>query len=141
MHFNCCFSDAEVTGNLFVQLAGDDMLEHFPLARCKRLETGADFGKFGLFQASDSVSFNRCANRCEQIFVLHWLRKEIKRAMFHRLHALRYITVTGEKNNRQDAAFLGERSLKLKAVEVRHSNIKHDAYGRGWMVLLKKFPG
>ena len=51
MHFNCRFSDAQVTGNLFVQLAGDDMLEHFPLARCERVETGADFGKFGLFPA------------------------------------------------------------------------------------------
>jgi len=141
MHFNCRFSDAQVTRNLFVQFAGDNLLEHFPLARRKRVETGADLGKFGLFQASDSVSFNGCAHRCEQIFVLHRLRKEIKRAMFHRLHTLGNITLAGEKNNRQDAASLAERRLELKAVEVRHSDIKHEASGRGWIVLRKKFPG
>src|SRR5207245_1723802 len=111
------------------------------LARCERVETGADFGKFGLFPASDSVSFNSCANGCEQIFVLHGLRKEIKRAIFHRLHTLRNITVAGEKNNRQDAAFLAERSLELKAIEARHRDIKHEAAGRARIVLGKKFPG
>src|SRR5437016_5522129 len=110
-------------------------------SRGERVETGADFGKFGLFPASDTVSFNSCANRCEQIFVLRGLGKEIKRALFHRLHTLRNITVAGEKNNRQDAAFFGQRSLKLEAVEVRHRNIKHETSGRGWIVLRKKFPG
>src|SRR5436309_13755467 len=138
MHFNCRFSDAQVTGNLFVQLAGDDMLEHFPLARCERVDTGADFGKFGLFPASDSVSFNSCANRCEQIFVLRGLGKGINRAMFHCLHTLRNITVTVEKYNRQDAASFGDRSLKMEAVEVSHSHLKHETSGRGWTVLRKK---
>src|SRR5205807_3626478 len=134
-------SDAQISGNLFVQLAGDDMLEHFLLARCERVQTGADFGKFGLFPASDSVSFNSCAHRCEQIFVLHGLRKEIKRATFHRLHTLGNITLAGEKNNWQDAAFLAERRLELKAIEVRHRDIEHETSGRGWIVLRKKFPG
>ena len=117
------------------------MLEHFPLARCERAETGADFGKFGLFPAGDSVSLKSCANRCEQIFVLRGLGKEIKRALFHRLHTLRNIAVACEKNNRQDAAFFVERSLKLKAVELRHSHIEHEASRRGWIVLRKEFPG
>src|SRR5512132_1337771 len=141
MHFDCRLSDAQFTGNLFVQLARDNMIEHFPLARCERVETGADFGKLGLFPASESVSFNSRANRCEQILVLHGLRKEIKRATFHRLHALRNITMAGEKNNRQYAAFLAERSLELKAIEVRHRDIKHETSERGWIVLRKKFPG
>ena len=80
MHFDCRFSDAQVTGNLFVQLAGDDMFEHFPLARCERVETRADFGKLGLFPASDSVSFNRGVNGRKQIFSIHGLGEEIKRA-------------------------------------------------------------
>jgi hypothetical protein len=28
MHFDYRFSDTQVTGNLFIQLAGDDMFEH-----------------------------------------------------------------------------------------------------------------
>src|SRR5207253_7892470 len=71
----------------------------------------------------------------------HGLRKEIKRAMFHRLHTLGNITLAGEKNNWQDAAFLAERRLELKAIEVRHRDIEHEASGRGWIVLRKKFPG
>ncbi len=58
MHLDRRFSDPQVTGNLFIQLAGDNLFENFPLARGERVETGADFGKFGLFQESDSVSFN-----------------------------------------------------------------------------------
>jgi hypothetical protein len=141
MHFDGRFSDAQVTGDLFIQLAGDNLFENFPLARGERVETGADFGKFGLVQASDSVSFNSRANRCEQIFVLHGLRKKIKRATFHRLHTFRNITMAGEKNNRQNAAFLAQRRLELKAIDFRHRNIKNETSGRGWIVLRKKFPG
>ncbi len=139
MHFDCRFSNAQVTGNFLVQLAGDDMLEHFPLARRERVETRADFGKLGLLLADDSVSFDGCANRCEQIFVLHGFGEEIKRAMFHRLHTLRNITMAGEKNNRQATAFFVERRLELKAIEARHRDIKHEAPRRGRIVLGEKF--
>jgi len=141
MHFDCRFSNAQVTGNFLVQLAGDDMLEHFPLARCERVETRADLGEFSVFRAGDSVSFDGCANRCEQIFVLHGFGEEIKRAVFHRLHTFRNITVTSEKNNRQDTAFLAQRRLELKAIETRHRDIKHKAPRRGRIVLREKFPG
>jgi hypothetical protein len=47
MHFDCCFRDPQVTGNLFVQLAGDDMLEHFPLAR-RELATRTSVATKGL---------------------------------------------------------------------------------------------
>src|SRR6266702_1766685 len=127
MHFDCRFSDPQVTGNLFVQLTGDDMLEHFPLARCERVENRADFGEFSVFPAGDSVSFDGGANRWEQIFVLDGFGEEIKCAMFHRLHALRNITVTAEKNNRKDTAFLAQCRLELKAIELRHRDIKHKA--------------
>ena len=141
MHFDCRFSDPQVSGNLFVHLAGDDMLKHFPLPRCERVEARADFGKLGLFPADKSVCFNSGANHCEEIFVLHGFGEEIKRAVFHRLHTLRNITVTGEKNNRQTTAFLAQCRLELKAIEVRHRDIKHETSGRGWIVLRKKFPG
>src|SRR5207253_6580686 len=65
----------------------------------------------------------------------------IKRAVFHRLHTLRNITVASEKNNRKDTAFLAQCRLELKAIETRHRDIKHKAPRRGWIVLRKKFPG
>src|SRR5882762_5461705 len=117
------------------------MFEHFPLARCERAETRADFGKLGLFSAGDSISFDSCANGRKEIFVLHWFREEIKRAMFHRLHTLRNVALTGEKNNRQRTAFLTECCLKLQAIEVRHGEIKHETSRHVWIVLGKKFPG
>src|SRR5438132_8969859 len=120
MHFDCRFSNAQVTGNLFIQLAGDDMFEHFALARCEGVETRADFGKPGLFSTGDSISFDGCANGREEIFLLHWFREEIERAMFHRLHTLRNVALTGEKNNRQGTGFLSARYLKLKAIDVGH---------------------
>ena len=68
------------------------------------------------------------------------LERKSNAPLFHRLHTLRNITVAGEKNNRQDAAFFGERSLKLEAVEVRHSHIKHEASGRGWICTAQEIP-
>src|SRR6266850_7084 len=115
------------------------MLEHFPLARCERVETRADFGEFSVFSAGDSVSFNSCPNSCEQIFVLHGFGEEIKRAMFHRLHTLRNITVAGEENNRKGTAFLAQCRLELKAIEPRHRDIKHKTPRRGRIVLREKF--
>src|SRR5438093_5305212 len=140
MHFDCRFSNAQVTGNLFIQLAGDDMFEHFPLARCEGVETGADFGKPGLFSTDDSISFDGCANGWKEIFLPDWFREEIKRAMFHRLHTLRNVAVTGEKNNRQRTAFHTECCLKLKAIDVGHREIKHETSRHVWIVLGKKFP-
>ena len=117
------------------------MPEHFPLARCELVDTGKNFGKLGLFPANKSVCFNSGANHCEQIFVLHGFREEIKRAVFHRLHTFRNIPVPGEKNNREDIAFLAQCRLKLKTTETRHGDIKHKAPRRDWIVLCKKFSG
>ena len=60
--------------------------------------------------------------------------------MFHCLHGLRNVDVTGEKNNRQGAAFLAERCLELKSIEARHREIKHETPRHAWIVLGKKFP-
>jgi hypothetical protein len=35
MHFDCRFGNAQVTSNLFIQLAGDDMFEHFAKVNVK----------------------------------------------------------------------------------------------------------
>ena len=134
-------SVAQFTGNLFIQLAGDDMFEHFPLARCERVETRADSGKLGLFPPGDSVSFNRGVNGRKQIFSIDGFGEEIKLAMFHCLHALRNITVTGEKNNRQATAFLAECCLELKAIEARHREIKHETPRHPWKYLARNSLG
>src|SRR6266436_5537475 len=139
MHFDCSFSDAQVTGNSLVRLAGDDMFEHFPLTWCERVETRADFGKFGLFSAGESVSFNRHANGCKQVFIVHGLSEEITRAAFHRLHALRNITVTGQKNNGQDTAFCGEDSLEFETMDGRHIEIEHETARCVRIILRQKF--
>ena len=45
--------------------------------------------------------------------------------MFHCLHAFRNITVSGQKNNGQDAAFLGEDALELETTDGRHNEIDY----------------
>src|SRR4029077_10999781 len=124
MHFDCRLSDPQVISYVFGELGGNDMLEHFPLARCDWVETRVDFGYFGLFSAGDSVSFDGGANGGKQIFSIHGLGEEIKRATFHRLHTFGNITVAGEKNNRKTAACFAQCCLKSKAVETRHREVK-----------------
>ena len=51
MHFDCRFSNAQFTGNLFIQLAGDHVLKHFPLARCVSVSRRA--------QISESLACSR----------------------------------------------------------------------------------
>src|SRR5436190_17487256 len=141
MHLDCCFRDPEVTGNLFVQLAGDDVLEQLPLARCERVEARADLGEFSVFAAGDSVPFNGGANSRNQIFSVHGFGKEIKRATFHRLHTLGNITMATEENNRKDTASLAQYRLELETIEAGHRQIKHKTTCRIRVVLREKFRG
>ena len=45
---------AELAGNLFVQFASNDIVEHFVLTRCKCGQARADFGNFGLLPAKNA---------------------------------------------------------------------------------------
>src|SRR6266487_1039343 len=141
MYFDCLLSGAQVRGDLFVQLAGYDVFEHFTFARCERGEARTNLGKFGLLPARDAIPFDRSANGCEQIFILNRLDKEINRAAFHRLHGTWNIAATSEKNNGQRTAFFVERLLEFKTIKARHHKIKHEAAWHVRIVLHKKFLG
>ena len=71
------------------------------------------------------VFLNRYTNGCKQVLIVHRLGEEITRAEFHRLHALRNVTVSGQKNNGQETASVGENALQFQAADGRHSEIEH----------------
>jgi hypothetical protein len=48
MDFDRLLDGAKIAGDLFVQFSSHDIFEHFPLTRCERGQTRADFGKFVL---------------------------------------------------------------------------------------------
>jgi hypothetical protein len=66
MDFDRLFNRAKVAGNLFVQFAGDDVVEHFALTRCEGDQARADFGKFGLFLPNGAILLNCRSDGCEQ---------------------------------------------------------------------------
>src|SRR5206468_11133809 len=105
------------------------------------VEKRMNIRKLGLHFTDDNDFIDSGANGRKQIFNVHGFGEEIKRATFHRLHTVRNITLAGEKNNRQDTAFLVQCRLELKAIETRHREVKHKAPRHGWIVLRKKFRG
>jgi len=126
MNFDRLFDSAEVAGNLFVQFASYNVFEHFPLARCERGQARLDFGKLCLLMSESAVLLNRRMNRCKQVFIIHRLGKEITSAVFHCLDALGNIARTGQKNNGQETACLGEDVLEFETIQGRHSDIEHE---------------
>ena len=126
MDFHRLLDSAEVVGDLFVQFAGDDIFEHFALARCERGQARADFGKFGLVASQGAIFLNCHTNSCKQVFIVHGLGEEITGAVFHRLDALWNITLTRQKNNGQETACFGQDVLEFETIEGRHSEIEHE---------------
>src|SRR5438309_2202664 len=126
MDFYRLLDGTEVAGDLFVQFASYDIFEHFPLARCERGQACLDFGKFGLLPPKGAVFLKRRMNRCKQVFIIHRLGKEITSAVFHCLDALGNIARTGQKNNGQETACLGEDVLEFETIQGRHSDIEHE---------------
>src|SRR5262245_26555952 len=102
------------------------MFEHLSLAPRKRVQAPADFGKFGLLPPKGSVFLNCHTNRCKQVRIVHGLGEKITGAVFHRQDAFRNITVTGQKNNGQEAACLGKGVLEFETIEGRHSKVEHE---------------
>jgi len=140
MDFDRLLDSAEVAGDLFVQFAGDDIFEHFPLTRCERGQARVDFGKFGLLVSKGAVFLNRRANGCKQVFIIYGLGEEINRAAFQRLDTFWNVAMAGEKNNGRKRAFFLEGSLESKTI-ASHLKIKHQAARRIWIIVFKKFFG
>ena len=84
------------------------------------------------------ISVNRHTNGCKQVFIVHGLGEEITGAVFHRLHTFWNVAMAGEKNNGQKGAFFLEGSLESKTI-ASHLKIKHQAAGRIWIIVFKKF--
>ena len=138
MDFDRLLDCAEVIGDLFVQFAGDDIFEHFPLTRRERGQARADFRKFGLLAPKSAVFLNRHTNGCKQVFIVHGLGEEITGAAFQRLHTLWNVAVAGDKNNGPKRAFFLEGSLEFKTI-ASHLKVKHQAARRIWIIVFKKF--
>src|SRR6266487_3194802 len=138
MRFHCPLSDAKVTGDLFVQFAADNVLEHLPFAWCEGSKTRTNFGNLSLLLTRHAIFSNCRANGAKQGLIIHGLGEEINRAAFQRLHTFWNVAMAGEKNNGRRRAFFSEGSLESKTI-ASHLNIKHKAARRIWIIVFKKF--
>jgi hypothetical protein len=141
VHFDCLFHGAEVEGDLLIQLAGDDLLEHFALARGEACDTGADVVQFDACLTRVAIVLQRTANCREQVDVFHWLGEKVGGAALHRLHAHRHVRAAREEDDRQHAASRGEGLLKFETVETGHRHVEHQTARLGRGVRIEKFAG
>src|ERR1043166_709862 len=139
MDFDRLLDGAEVAGNLFVQFASDDIIEHFAFTRCERGQALANFGKLALLPAKREVFLKRRMNGYKQLFIIDGLGEKISGAVLHRLDTLGNVTFARQKNNWKEASFIGEDALEFKAIDGRHGKIEHETTPYAGIILCQEF--
>lgn len=118
MNFDRLLRGSEITGDLFVKRAGNNVLHHLEFPWGQRLEPFA--GRGALFDVF--ASLHRAAQRdkdsFKQIFIIHRLGEKIDGAGLHGFHASRHITMPGQENDLRIP--MHERLLKFQSIKTRH---------------------
>ena len=63
----------------------------------------------------------------QQHLVAEWLGQELDRSRLHGLDRHRHVAVTGDEDDRHVNPIGGDALLQIETVEVRKSNVKHQA--------------
>src|SRR5205085_126664 len=74
---------ANLGGGLFVELAADHMAKNLVFSRRKRGQAAAKLGQLLAGLARDAIPGQRLLNCLHQDVPLHWLGKNIARALLH----------------------------------------------------------
>ena len=106
------------------------LLEHLPFALGQRCEALRDVPALCAARDAAPVGGQGLVNCRDQLGVVHRLGQEVRRAVFHRLHAGRDVASAGEKDDRQRAGLLLELSLQLQPVQAGHCQVEHQAARR-----------
>ena len=95
MRLDRALGGTEVGGDFFVQFAGNDLREDFPLTRCQQFKTPPEFALTRTLLKRRRIPLERPLHGGEKVVFAHRLRQEILGAAFHRVDGGGDVPVAG----------------------------------------------
>ena len=125
VHLHRLFADSQQHGNLFVELAAGHLFHHLPLAERQRGETFSNQIMQRAFFALGRIEPDRIIDRADETRAVDRFRQKIHGAGLHGIHALLYIPVAGEEDDRARAHRTGQRALQFQPAHSGHAYVEN----------------
>ena len=129
MHLDGLDADAEHVGDLLVELADDDQLEHLALALGELLEPARGVGLLQAAVAGLALEAQALLDHAQHLALAEGLLDEVHRALLERGHRHRHVAVAGDEHHRQAAATPPELLEDLQPAHARHAHVEQHAAG------------
>src|SRR3990167_2557929 len=121
-------ADAQVVGDLLVQAAGDDALEHLRLTRGQLGQQRVAAGRALVLGKGALGVFEHALDQAHQLVFLERLLDEIHGALLHGVHGHRHVAVAGDEDDGQGRLALQQAVLQFQAGHAAHADV-HDQAG------------
>ena len=108
------------------RLAGNDQIEHLPLAFRQALDAFCDNVVDFALRSPLLVRLKAFGNAVQQILVTKRLLDKVDRAFLHGFNSHGYVAVTGDENYGQCAVAPDQFRLQFKATKARHADIENE---------------
>ena len=141
VEFDGAFVNAEVGGDLFVQLALDDMAEDLALAIRQLLERFQQLEAFLLLQENLLVVGKGAMDGGKEFFLRRVFGQEILGTSAHGFDGGGDVTLAGQENDRQQAAYFRHGLLEFNSVHAGHHQVGDHTTGHIASELREKFGG
>jgi len=128
-HYMCAvslygqFADAQLGSDLFVEQAGDNHAQNFPLPGTQGIKALANFCYFRPLLASVAVAVDRSLNCVQQILSTKRLGQKLHRACLHRLYRHGNVAMAGDEDDGDVEVRFPQFALKIQSAEIRKPNV------------------
>ena len=141
VHIHGFHADVQLPGNHLAGLAIDHQHQHFTLATGQQRQLALQVPALLLIGLGMHGGLQRCLDAVDHLLRVVGLLDEVQRAVLHRRHRHRNVTMGRDEDGRQGAAALVEDFLQLKTAGFRHAHIQHQAGRLLGIVLVEELVG
>src|SRR5258707_11335577 len=127
MNLDGDLADPELKSDLLIEHTRNHQAHDFALARAQGLVTFSQPGIVTLLAAPDSVAIQSLLDCVQQVLVVERLGQKLHGTRFHGLHRHRNVSVTGNKNNWDLDARVGQLTLKVQTIDAGKVYIQNQA--------------
>ena len=127
MHLHRRFGDADVVGNLLVQVTGHDMDHDLSLAGSERVEALSEASQSLITLPSGSIACESRLDSLNEVLVTERFCQELYGTALHCLDGHRHIGVRCDEDDRHLPVRCGKVALKLETASPRHSHVEYEA--------------
>jgi hypothetical protein len=124
MYLDCILAYAHIGGDLLVQPALCNPCQYAELTRCQGLESCPEACQRFMLFAPGTIASQPKINCVKKVLRAERLREELNGAPFHRLHAHRNVTVSGDEDNRELGIRRHEIALQIQSALPRQSYVE-----------------